>query len=157
MVLNEHIKIIVWCEKSPYFLQNSWFSGTVQNLSGTQARFWGISRTKTSSPPISPVQKSSWPHLFNLKKSPSPHFFTLKKSPSPHFSDLKKSVGPPIWILEKRSAPRHLSNPNYSVFSRIIFKEHLPPFYDSEIGICQCRPALTFVLSNHIFWEPKSL
>ena len=40
-------------------------------------------------------------------------------------------------------------------------KPPLPPFHDSEIGICQCPPtnelpALTFFLSNDTFREPKN-
>ena len=47
------------------------FLGTVQNLPGTQAGFWGIWRLKkTTSPPISQAKKSSYPHFVNLNLHP---------------------------------------------------------------------------------------
>ena len=115
-----------------------WFPrllGTVQNLFGDRAGFWGfLTLKKTPCPPFSDLKKLPAP-LFFLQKKSLPPFSTAKKSSSPpcFFKEkskkkqkrAKKSTCPPFFKMKKRPAPLFFSE-----------KKFLPPFFYLKKSVC---------------------
>ena len=104
--------------------------GTVQNLPGTQAGFWGILQSK---------KKYKSPY-FTCQKKFLPLLFQLQKGPGPHIWDLKKKVLAPISKPSKKRLALYpfpyLNSLKYTICSLIIF----------DIGVSGDFKSLLFAL-----------